>query len=140
MAAIESTWLPEALEMNQERMLCISCTHTALYAASRHGRDPIIRRMRTPPPGFHSSSVHHARLSSWAPLTDNRRRQPVQLQAKLSTFYRPKHVSGKMTESIQCGCAFNTLSQYLDCSSLLLTAVILQPLCRVSQKTQSMSD
>lgn len=29
--------------------------------------DPIIRRTRTPPPGFHSSSVYHMALSSWAP-------------------------------------------------------------------------
>lgn len=63
--------------------------------------DPIIRQTRTPPPGFHSPSVYHMALSSWAPLTDNERRQPVQLQAKHSTFYRPKHVSGKLTVSIQ---------------------------------------
>lgn len=63
--------------------------------------DPIIRQMRTPPPGFHSSTVYHMALSSWAPLTHNERRQPVQLQAKHSTFYRPKHVSGKLTVSIQ---------------------------------------
>lgn len=68
--------------------------------------DPIIRRTRTPPPGFHSSSVYHMALSSWAPLTDNERRQPVQLQAKHSTFYRPKHVSGKLTVSIQFCSAF----------------------------------
>lgn len=68
--------------------------------------DPIIRQTRTPPPGFHSSSVYHMALSSWAPLTDNERRQPVQLQAKHSTFYRPKHVSGKLTVSIQFCSAF----------------------------------
>lgn len=54
----------------------------------------IIRQMRTPPPGFHSSSVYHMALSSWAPLTDNERRQPVRLQAEHSAFYRLKHVSG----------------------------------------------
>ncbi len=70
--------------------------------------DPIIRQTRTPPPGFHSSSVYHMALSSWAPLTDNERRQPVQLQAKHSAFYRPKHVSGKLTVSIQFCSAFNT--------------------------------
>lgn len=76
--------------------------------------DPIIRQTRTPPPGFHSSSVYHMALSSWAPLTDNERRQPVQLQAKHSTFYRPKHVSGKLTVSIQFCSAFKTSpSQYL---------------------------
>lgn len=68
--------------------------------------DPIIRQTRTPPPGFHSSTVYHMALSSWAPLTDNERRQPVQLQAKHSTFYRPKHVSGKLTVSIQFCSAF----------------------------------
>lgn len=68
--------------------------------------DPIIRQTRTPPPGFHSSSVYHMALSSWAPLTDNERRQPVKLQAKHSTFYRPKHVSGKLTVSIQFCSAF----------------------------------
>lgn len=68
--------------------------------------DPIIRQTRTPPPGFHSSTVYHMALSSWAPLTDNERRQPVQLQAKHSAFYRPKHVSGKLTVSIQFCSAF----------------------------------
>lgn len=68
--------------------------------------DPIIRQTRTPPPGFHSSAVYHMALSSWAPLTDNERRQPVQLQAKHSAFYRPKHVSGKLTVSIQFCSAF----------------------------------
>lgn len=68
--------------------------------------DPIIRQTRTPPPGFHSSTVYHMALSSWAPLTDNERRQPAQLQAKHSTFYRPKHVSGKLTVSIQFCSAF----------------------------------
>lgn len=78
-------------------------------AGIRNSRwDPIIRQTRTPPPGFHSSSVYHMALSSWAPLTDNERRQPVQLQAKHSAFYRPKHVSGKLTMSIQFFSAFNT--------------------------------
>lgn len=78
-------------------------------AGIRNSRwDPIIRQTRTPPPGFHSSSVYHMDLSSWAPLTDNERRQPVQLQAKHSAFYRPKHVSGKLTMSIQFFPAFNT--------------------------------
>lgn len=76
-------------------------------AGSRPGRwDPIIRQTRTPPPGFHSSTVYHMALSSWAPLTHNERRQPVQLQEKHSAFYRPKHVSGKLTVSIQFCSAF----------------------------------
>lgn len=80
-----------------------------LFRGIRNSRwDPIIRQTRTPPPGFHSSSVYHMALSSWAPLTDNERRQPVQLQAKHSAFYRPKHVSGKLTMSIQFFSAFNT--------------------------------
>lgn len=80
--------------------------------------DPIIRQTRTPPPGFHSSSVYHMALSSWAPLTDNERRQPVQLQAKHSAFYRPKHVSGKLTVSIQFSSVFNTASQCLSYCTL----------------------
>lgn len=53
----------------------------------------------TPPPGFRSSTVYHMALSSWAPLSDNERRQAVQLQAEHSAFYRPKHVSGKQPAS-----------------------------------------
>lgn len=78
-------------------------------AGIRNSRwDPIISQTRTPPPGFHSSSVYHMALSSWAPLSDNERRQPVQLQAKHSAFYRPKHVSRKLTMSIQFCSAFNS--------------------------------
>lgn len=80
--------------------------------------DPIISWTRTPPPGFHSCSVYRMALSSWAPLTDNERRQPMQLQAKHSAFYRPKHVSGKLTMSIQFCSAFNSATTVLLSESL----------------------
>lgn len=62
----------------------------------------------TPPPGFRSSTVYHMALSSWAPLSDNERRQAAQLQAEHSAFYRPKHVSGKLPACVCALCRSNT--------------------------------
>lgn len=70
----------------------VKSDYTILWLAPEQAETPL-SDTKNPAPGFTAASIYHTALSCWAPLTDNERRQRVQLQAKHSAFYRPKHVA-----------------------------------------------